>query len=69
MVLCLLLIGLLLAIVGLNLIATTSVTGQADGISAAAGSEAWCDAMLDKPNADWTENDFQVFSRDCLYEQ
>lgn len=68
-VLCLLLVGLLLAIVGLSLIGTESVTEQDYGIRAVTGSEAWCDAMLEKPNADWTEDDFQIFSRDCLYDQ
>ncbi len=30
-------------------------------------SQEWCDAMLDKPNSEWTEEDFRAFAADCLY--
>ncbi|WNO07662.1 DUF3012 domain-containing protein [Teredinibacter sp. KSP-S5-2] len=32
-------------------------------------SEEWCDSMIDKPNSEWTEQDFTSFSQDCLYNE
>ncbi len=29
-------------------------------------SEAWCDAMMEKPNSEWEGDDFVSFSRHCL---
>lgn len=29
-------------------------------------TDEWCDNMLEKPNAEWTELDFKTFSSDCL---
>ncbi len=29
--------------------------------------ETWCDAMLEKPHAEWIEMDFHFFSEHCLY--
>lgn len=32
-------------------------------------SEEWCDAMLDKPNVEWAEEDFEVFGANCLFNE
>lgn len=29
--------------------------------------EAWCDAMVDKPNSEWSEADTQRFAKICLF--
>lgn len=29
--------------------------------------EAWCDAMVDKPNSEWSEADTQRFAKTCLF--
>ncbi|WP_155238660.1 DUF3012 domain-containing protein [Teredinibacter turnerae] len=29
-------------------------------------SQEWCDQMLEKPNAEWVEEDYQSFSCDCI---
>lgn len=31
-----------------------------------AGSETWCDIMLLKPDADWTETESQQFAQHCI---
>ncbi|HSG66581.1 MAG TPA: DUF3012 domain-containing protein [Gammaproteobacteria bacterium] len=41
------------------------------GISACApdvGSEAWCEAMDDKPKGDWTANEAADYARHCLFD-
>lgn len=30
------------------------------------GSQAWCDAMRDKPRGDWTANEALEFTKSCL---
>ena len=32
------------------------------------GSEQWCDAMLEKPNQQWTDAETRLFAKHCLYE-
>lgn len=58
-VLCLGLLALLAIMVGLTLVEYSKqpeLTG-----------EAWCDAMVDKPNSDWSEADTRRFSKTCLF--
>ena len=58
-----LLIGLVLVILGLDVINyANDPLNQTEVI----GSEAWCDSMVDTPNAEWTEHTTQLFSQHCL---
>jgi hypothetical protein len=57
-VLCLLLVALLFIMVGLTLV--ESGKPELDG-------EAWCDAMVDKPNQDWTDAEAERFGKNCLF--
>ncbi len=66
--LCLLLVGCLLLMVGLNMIVGSNDQQAAENDKSIIGSEAWCDAMVDKPNPEWTERSTQDFSRYCLYD-
>ncbi len=67
--LCLLLVGCLLLMVGLNMIADSDEQQAATQNDVnMIGTEAWCDAMVDKPNTEWTERSTQDFARHCLYE-
>ena len=63
--LCLLLVGCLLIMMGLNMIAATDEQQNAE---TTVGSESWCDAMVETPNNQWTEQATQDFARHCLYE-
>lgn len=60
-VLVLLLAGCLLIIIGLSLT-------ESDAIHTAANSEGWCDAMVEKPNSQWSKPEAVRFSKQCLYE-
>jgi hypothetical protein len=31
------------------------------------GSEAWCQAMKDKPTGEWTANETSDFAKHCLF--
>lgn len=57
--LCLLLVALLAIMVGLTLVES--------GKQPELEGEAWCDAMLDKPNSDWSEADTGRFASTCLF--
>ncbi|WP_439134914.1 DUF3012 domain-containing protein [Pseudomaricurvus sp.] len=58
-ILCLLLVGLIAVIAGLAMVENK----QAPELV----GEAWCDAMVDKPNADWTDAETRSFAKACLY--
>ncbi|NIB43722.1 DUF3012 domain-containing protein [Pseudomaricurvus alkylphenolicus] len=59
-VLCLLLFACASIFVGLSIIEGGGDT-QLQG-------EAWCDAMVEKPNQEWTDAETRSFARTCLYE-
>jgi|GEM_PF-3579572 len=67
MVLCLLLVGAVTLMFGLYLINDTpsarSVATDGDTIVA---DELWCDAMLEKPNAKWTDEEMRIFGKNCI---
>lgn len=58
-VLCLALVAVMAIMVGLMLVESGGEP-QLDG-------EAWCDAMVDKPNSDWSEADTERFATTCLF--
>lgn len=31
------------------------------------GSEAWCDAMKEKPKGDWTANETMEYGKSCVF--
>ncbi len=31
------------------------------------GSDAWCEAMAEKPKGDWTANQATDFAKDCVF--
>lgn len=35
--------------------------------SPSVGSEAWCDAMEDKPKGDWSTNDATDYAHNCVF--
>lgn len=37
-------------------------------IEAEPGTEAWCEQMMNVPNAKWTREDSQTFADNCIYE-
>lgn len=47
------------------LVAGITLIFFADG-EVVAGSEAWCNQMLELPHASWTEPDFPLFAKECL---
>jgi len=49
---------LILAVLGLALITACSPE---------VGSEAWCDAMKEKPKGDWSTNDAANFAQHCVF--
>ena len=57
----LLLVGALLVLVGLELI-------NADQTVELVG-EDWCNAMMDKPNGQWTDAETRSFAKTCLYQE
>ncbi|GAB3106643.1 DUF3012 domain-containing protein [Aestuariicella hydrocarbonica] len=59
-ILSLLLIGLLAVLAGLSML-------EGNTESELVG-EAWCDAMVDKPNDQWTEAETLGFAKTCLYD-
>ncbi|WP_045859599.1 DUF3012 domain-containing protein [Teredinibacter purpureus] len=32
-------------------------------------TEEWCEALMERPNNQWTEDDAVLFARDCLYSE
>lgn len=42
------------------------MAGLAGGCTPEAGSEAWCEAMSEKPKGDWTANQAADFARHCV---
>lgn len=38
-------------------------------IDAEPGSEPWCEQMMRRPNARWSEEQSQIFADHCIYEQ
>lgn len=58
-ILCLLLVGVIALILGLTMIENQ----QAPELV----GEAWCDAMVDKPNGEWTDAETRSFAKACLY--
>lgn len=58
-ILCLLLVGLIAVLVGLAMVEEK----QAPELV----GEAWCDAMVDKPNAEWTDAETRSFAKTCLF--
>lgn len=62
-VLSLLLAGCLIFMIGLSII---EGGGDIDSVELPLPSEAWCDAMLEKPNAEWDEAEILQFSEHCL---
>ena len=61
-VLVLLFLGVLALIIGLSL-----VTGGYREEPQPTGEE-WCEAMMEKPNPDWTDAETRSFARICLYD-
>lgn len=59
-ILCLLLVGVIALILGLTMIGNQ----QAPELV----GEAWCDAMVDKPNAEWTDAETRSFAKTCLFD-
>ena len=37
-------------------------------VDAEPGSEAWCEQMMNVPNADWSREDSQTFADQCIYD-
>ena len=37
------------------------------GCSPSVGSEAWCDAMEDKPKGDWSTNEAADYAQHCVF--
>lgn len=37
-------------------------------VDAERGSEAWCEQMMNVPNADWSREDSQTFADQCIYD-
>ncbi|MFQ5660085.1 MAG: DUF3012 domain-containing protein [Gammaproteobacteria bacterium] len=37
------------------------------GCSPKVGSEAWCNAMKEKPKGEWTANELKDYSKHCLF--
>lgn len=58
-VLCILLIGCLALLLGLSMV------NDADPIVV---GEQWCEAMLEKPNQQWSDAETRSFAKACLYE-
>lgn len=42
------------------------MTNQAPAVNVVRGSEDWCEAMMLKSDADWSEADTQLFAQKCL---
>lgn len=62
----LLLVGLLLVMVGLNWIA---YSGEQRTAASLIGSEAWCEAMMVKPDAEWSDGEARDFTNYCLFDK
>ncbi len=60
--LCLLLIGAIALMLGLT------VSYYSPDGPEVIGSEAWCEAMVLKPNKAWTDSEIRSFAKACLYE-
>lgn len=60
-VLILLLLGFLVVLIGLSYI-------EGDNTEAELVGEEWCDAMMAKPNKEWTDAETRSFAKSCLYE-
>jgi Protein of unknown function (DUF3012) len=58
--LCLLLIGVVVVVVGLAMISQSGPD--------TVGSDEWCEAMVLKPNKAWTDQETRDFASACLYE-
>lgn len=58
-VLILLLLGFLVLLLGLAFIEGQNTTGDMVG-------EEWCEAMMDKPNNQWTDAETRSFAKACL---
>lgn len=39
------------------------------GCSPEVGSEAWCDAMEEKPKGDWSANEAADYAQHCVFRQ
>lgn len=37
-------------------------------VDAEPGSDAWCEQMMNVPNADWSREDSQTFADQCIYD-
>lgn len=37
------------------------------GCNPEVGSEAWCDAMEDKPKGDWSTNEAADYAKNCVF--
>ena len=61
----LLLVGILLLMLGLTIV---SGAPEPAPVAQIAPDAAWCDAMLEKPNIEWTDTDARVFGEHCLFE-
>lgn len=62
----LLLVGVLLVMVGLNWIIYSEEQAEAARLI---GSEAWCEAMMAKPDANWTDSEARDFTSYCLFDK
>lgn len=51
-----------ISIIGLLLASMLSLTACAPEV----GSEAWCNAMKEKPKGDWSANEASDFAQHCL---
>ncbi len=60
--LCLLLVGVIAVIIGLT------VSSYNPDDPTVVGSEAWCEAMVLKPNKAWSDSEIRSFAKSCLYE-
>ena len=66
-VLSLLLVGCLILMIGLSLITgDAGIAGDVGANQLPLPTEAWCDAMVEKPNAEWREAEILQFSQHCL---
>lgn len=67
MVLCLLLVGAVTLMFGLYLIYDSpTVSTAASDSDTIVADELWCDEMLEKPNAKWTDEETRLFGKNCI---
>lgn len=51
----------------IKLTAVLALLGALAGCAPEVGSDAWCDAMKEKPKGEWTANEAGDFAKSCVF--